>query len=228
VCGDGKVQAGVEQCDDGNDVDADKCTNECMNATCGDGIVWNMDGGTEQCDDMNGDNNDACVMCKTATCGDGQVWNKGGGTEQCDDMNGDNNDACVMCKTAVCGDGQVWNKGGGTEQCDDMNANNNDACVMCKTAICGDGHVWSQGGGMEQCDGNVGLKANTVCTMNTCQLQCKPQSMSEAWGNCDGNIVSNGCEADLKVDAKCGECMEVCEMAETCTWNSMDKWICIQ
>ena len=37
-CGDGDVDAG-EQCDDGNDVDTDACTNGCTEAICGDGIV---------------------------------------------------------------------------------------------------------------------------------------------------------------------------------------------
>jgi cysteine-rich repeat protein len=36
---DGIVHEGVEECDDGNDVDTDACTNACTNAVCGDGIV---------------------------------------------------------------------------------------------------------------------------------------------------------------------------------------------
>jgi cysteine-rich repeat protein len=104
-----------EECDDGNMVNTDTCTNMCKNASCGDGFKQ----GAEECDDGNMVNTDTCTnMCKTAVCGDGQVWNKGGGTEQCDDMNANNNDACVMCKTAICGDGHVWSQGGGMEQCD--------------------------------------------------------------------------------------------------------------
>jgi len=30
VCGDGHVHVGVEQCDDGNEVDNDNCNNDCM------------------------------------------------------------------------------------------------------------------------------------------------------------------------------------------------------
>ncbi len=37
-CGDGIVQAG-EECDDGNDVDDDACSNACIEARCGDGVV---------------------------------------------------------------------------------------------------------------------------------------------------------------------------------------------
>ena len=38
VCGDG-VLGGIEQCDDGNTVDADACTNACRLPRCGDGIA---------------------------------------------------------------------------------------------------------------------------------------------------------------------------------------------
>ncbi|MCA9687107.1 MAG: hypothetical protein KC457_33385, partial [Myxococcales bacterium] len=34
-CGDGNVDPG-EDCDDGNDVDGDACTNDCIAAACGD------------------------------------------------------------------------------------------------------------------------------------------------------------------------------------------------
>lgn len=46
VCGNQLVE-GDEDCDDGNDVDEDACTNECDDAICGDGIVWV---GQEGCD----------------------------------------------------------------------------------------------------------------------------------------------------------------------------------
>lgn len=46
VCGDGFVAAD-EECDDGNEVDTDECTNVCTIAVCGDGIV----GPDEVCDD---------------------------------------------------------------------------------------------------------------------------------------------------------------------------------
>ena len=46
VCGDGFVGAD-EECDDGNDIDTDECTNACTIAVCGDGIV----GPDEVCDD---------------------------------------------------------------------------------------------------------------------------------------------------------------------------------
>lgn len=76
-CGDGKVQSG-EECDDGNTVDTDACTNACKKAVCGDGATWT---GHEACDDGNTVNTDACVACKLATCGDTFVQ---AGKEQCD------------------------------------------------------------------------------------------------------------------------------------------------
>ena len=61
-CGDTRVSAS-EECDDGNDVDDDACTNECKNAACGDGIV-RLDlsegmAGYEACDDGNAVDEDA-------------------------------------------------------------------------------------------------------------------------------------------------------------------------
>ncbi|MEE2834972.1 MAG: DUF4215 domain-containing protein, partial [Myxococcota bacterium] len=47
---------GSEECDDGNQVNDDNCTNECRSARCGDGIRQ----GTEQCDDGNEVNDDSC------------------------------------------------------------------------------------------------------------------------------------------------------------------------
>jgi hypothetical protein len=63
ICGDGFVQAGVEQCDDGNQDNTDTCTDDtanggqCESANCGDGFV---EAGVEGCDDGNHDNSDAC------------------------------------------------------------------------------------------------------------------------------------------------------------------------
>ena len=57
-----------EECDDGNDVDTDGCTNACRFARCGDGVM----GPGEECDDGNDVNSDACTNgCTQARCGDG-------------------------------------------------------------------------------------------------------------------------------------------------------------
>jgi cysteine-rich repeat protein len=64
LCGDGIVQPGLEQCDDGNAQDGDGCTANCTLeglALCGDGIVHPQ---YEQCDDGNAQDGDGC----TSTC----------------------------------------------------------------------------------------------------------------------------------------------------------------
>ncbi len=60
LCGDG-IQAGVEECDDGNTIDGDGCSSLCqvigVNCTaCGDGST----DGPEECDDGNSVNGDGC------------------------------------------------------------------------------------------------------------------------------------------------------------------------
>ena len=92
------MQAGIEQCDDGNDINTDVCVAMCKTETCGDGFVR---AGVEQCDDGNNVNTDMCVAgCVTAKCGDGFVQ---AGVEQCDDGNQVGNDGCSsMCKNETC------------------------------------------------------------------------------------------------------------------------------
>jgi cysteine-rich repeat protein len=59
-----------EECDDGNTINTDGCTNLCKLPTCGDGIVQpSLD---EDCDDGNSDNTDSCTNdCLWNDCGDG-------------------------------------------------------------------------------------------------------------------------------------------------------------
>src|SRR5690606_38217908 len=57
ICGDGTVDRD-EECDDGNAVDDDDCSNACTTAICGDGII--QAGLGETCDDGNTDGGDGC------------------------------------------------------------------------------------------------------------------------------------------------------------------------
>jgi cysteine-rich repeat protein len=67
MCGDNNLDDG-EECDDGNDVDTDACTNICQHAECGDGLV---EAGVDECDDGNMDEFDGCTAaCKAPTCSD--------------------------------------------------------------------------------------------------------------------------------------------------------------
>ncbi|HRI06680.1 MAG TPA: DUF4215 domain-containing protein [Nannocystaceae bacterium] len=77
VCGNGMKEGG-EECDDGNKVNDDMCTNMCSTPKCGDMLVQTG----EECDDGNKINEDACLdTCKKASCGDGFIQS---GPEECD------------------------------------------------------------------------------------------------------------------------------------------------
>ncbi len=152
-CPNGTTDVG-EECDDGNLVDGDGCTSQCVLEFCGDGIINN--GGVEQCDDGEANSDTEPGACRTncqyAGCGDGVVDSgedcDGGGvaTASCD----------LDCTFAVCGDGTI--NGAAGEECDDSNTDYNDACVSCQNAECGDGFVRT---GFEQCD-------STECCTGAC------------------------------------------------------------
>ena len=89
------MRAGVEACDDGNQIDEDVCTNACSVARCGDGIrrqdLAEDVEGYEACDDGNQNEMDRCTsQCALAVCGDGHraPW------EGCDDGNREGGDGC--------------------------------------------------------------------------------------------------------------------------------------
>jgi cysteine-rich repeat protein len=88
-CGDMRVQAG-EDCDDGNEVDTDACTNACTAAACGDAIVQD---GVEACDagPDNGPGSACKADCTLNVCGDSDV----GPGESCDDGNLLDDDGCA-------------------------------------------------------------------------------------------------------------------------------------
>lgn len=74
ACGDG-VKAATEQCDDGNQIDTDGCTNTCKIPVCGDGVK----AGAEECDDGNPIDTDGCTkQCKKPKHGDGSPFNPTG------------------------------------------------------------------------------------------------------------------------------------------------------
>ncbi|MBU1123801.1 DUF4215 domain-containing protein, partial [Patescibacteria group bacterium] len=103
-CGNGWIDIG-EECDDGNRINDDNCTNECMdNPICGD----NNPQGDEECDDGNNVNDDECTNeCKNPVCGDNILQSD----EECDDGNTENYDGCSdQCNkelTMLC-EGDEW------------------------------------------------------------------------------------------------------------------------
>ena len=186
-CGDGIVGPN-EQCDDGNDVDTDACTNACRPARCGDSIV----GPNEQCDDGNDVNTDACTdACQNARCGDGIV----GPNESCDDGDVEDGDGCsAMCAIEeFCGDGIVNNG----EECDDENDVDTDACTnACRNARCGDGIV----GPDEACDD--GNRDNGDACTNTCTN-----------ARCGDGIVGPNEQCDDANGVDTDECTNACQDA---------------
>ncbi len=188
-CGDGTIQAG-EECDDGDTVNTNQCTNECRSAVCGDNIVQTW----EQCDDGNKIDGDECSnVCKLAACGDGLVQNG----EECDDGNQLSGDQCTnSCKLPRCGDGIMQN----VEECDDGNGVDVDGCTnKCTRPRCGDGVL--QAG--EECDdGNT--TNDDACSNNCRQPRCG-DGILQAGEECDdGNrYPSDGCNNLCKLPV-CG------------------------
>jgi len=87
VCVNGVPEEG-EECDDGNDVETDTCSNTCQITSCGDSVVQNPNGGgvAEVCDDGINDGsygscNDDCTEF-AGYCGDGKTQSENG--EFCD------------------------------------------------------------------------------------------------------------------------------------------------
>lgn len=131
TCGDGILDTQTEQCDDGNDVDDDACSNTCRRARCGDRIV--QAGAGEECDDGNTWGGDGCSStCKILHCGNGILEPERG--EACDDGNTDDHDACTTsCRPAACGDGYVQLP----EVCDDGDTDDHDECSAdCSSGVC--------------------------------------------------------------------------------------------
>jgi len=192
-CGDGLLDASVEECDDGNAIRTDGCVEDCRLAVCGDSFVRE---GVEVCDDANSDNEDGCTsLCARPGCGDGiQV-----GGEECDDGNLENTDACLSsCLPSFCGDGHIRVD---REQCDDNDQNNFNACPNdCQNPSCGDGILE----GLEACDqGDVGPRtcaSETGSSRPDGELRCNDATCTVDTGqctNCGNNVVEPGEECDL-------------------------------
>jgi len=203
---------GPEECDDGNDVNNDGCTNACTISDCGDGILDTTPGSTEECDDGNSNDEDACTnSCTLPDCGDGIT--SGGAGEECDDQNQIDDDGCTnACTLPACGDG-ILHTG---EQCDDGNAIDGDDCTnACTNPRCGDGVV--QMG--EACDdGNT--DDNDDCR-NNCSLATCGDGVVQAPEECDDGNATNDDEcSDLCLLPFCGD--GIIQMGEACDDGNLD------
>lgn len=230
VCGDMKVNtmgtpALREECDDGNDIPNDGCSNTCKMKACGNGIIEIG----EACDDANTVDGDGCSStCQFESCGDG-IINNG---EECDGtatlstpgVGGETADCNINCTLTECGDGYV-NKSAG-EECDDQNmidAGAGDLCRnSCKLNVCGDGAI----GGTELCDD--GNDINTDACNNSCTTATCGDGILQGAEICDDGNQSNtdGC-LNTCVPATCGDGhiragVEECDNGTT-TGNGPDK-----
>lgn len=207
ICGNGLVNFD-EDCDDSDTNIHDSCPSgpngNCQNAVCGDGFLWNEEGGTEQCDNGAANSNtapNACrTSCRNAGCGD-RVTDSG---EQCDDGNPSNTDSCLnTCLSAKCGDGFVRQ---GAEVCDDGNNINGDGCSAdCRSfESCGNGQL-DPG---ETCDdGNT--NTSDGCPDGN-QGTCRPAFCGDGYLNntgggteqCDdgNNLNNDGCSAGCEAE----------------------------
>jgi len=196
-CGNSKRDPG-EQCDDGNDNNNDSCVilsnTECANAYCGDGQVWNEDGGDEECDD--GEETSRCnANCTPARCGDGIINELAG--EQCDDSGEETTTCDLDCTFALCGDGKINGTRG--EVCDD-GGQSADCNADCTEADCGDGKLNSSAN--EQCDdGEQTTSCDANCTIASCGDGFVNDDRNET---CDTSGETAGCDANCTA-ATCGD-----------------------
>lgn len=150
VCGDGYIEAG-EQCDDGNNIDSDGCTNQCIKGSC----ALSCSGEPSVCIPAADGSScgGPCAICQTGACisqcvcGDGIVI---AGGEDCDDGNtsaGDGcSDVCVVENCHVCSgapstcpaspDGTVCSDGEGCSQNDTCTAGHCGGTEVCLARLC--------------------------------------------------------------------------------------------
>ncbi|MDO8509498.1 MAG: DUF4215 domain-containing protein, partial [Nanoarchaeota archaeon] len=219
TCGNGILQ-GTEQCDDGNTINSDACTNSCTSAICGDNIVRSgfeiCDGNTRICTINGYAGTQACnnqcnafnTCIATESCGDGRI----NGNEICDDgaNNGNANKCNLQCTeitASLCGN-SITEAG---EQCDDGNTIQTDSCLnTCVSTTCGDGIVQSPNGNNvnEICDDGVdngnANKCNSQCTGLTSAL-CGNNIIETGEACDDGNTVNTDDCTNSCITAVCGD-----------------------
>ncbi|WP_428269808.1 DUF4215 domain-containing protein [Haliangium sp.] len=213
ACGDGFLGEG-EVCDDGNKIDGDNCSADCLSTeVCGNGIVDYSVG--EECDDGDRVSGDECLgNCRLTTeCGDNVV----DGEEVCDDGNRVSGDGCSAdCSSEeACGNGVIDVAIG--EVCDDGNKESGDGCTAnCRSdETCPNGYR-DEG---EDCDtGGDSASCNSDCTAPVCGdghvnlvvEDCEPDAV-------DGGAPVNSADCNWDCTAPvCGDGLYNPEAGETC------------
>lgn len=200
-CGNGLLDAD-EQCDDGNDNDADGCSNACAAQNvlpfCGDGMT--QPDLLEECDDGAANADDlpnACrSSCRRARCGD-RIVDAG---EQCDDGNENETDGCTSsCVADHCGDGRKQE----SEECDDgpLNGDRPDLCrLICRKPACGDAIIDAG----ELCDDGAENGQQGKCRANCTEPRCGDGLRDPGEGCDDGNLRDyDSCSAQCTIEAAC-------------------------
>jgi cysteine-rich repeat protein len=241
TCGDGYTRSGVEECDDGNSINNDGCTNACTLPVCGDSII----NGTEQCDDGNTSNTDACLnSCLNATCGDGYTRS---GVEDCDSGTSDSTTCdyaggtgANACTAVQCGDGYTNTTAG--EDCDTTtdtvtcDYNSGTGANACTSVQCGDGYINSTAG--ETCDTSVDT---ATCDYNsgtgpqacTAPLCGDNYTNTAAGEDCDGGVsdtttcdYDSGTGANACTPVACGDGYINTTAGEDCDGGLVDTATC--
>jgi hypothetical protein len=226
TCGDGIVDDALgELCDDGNHNLHDACPDGpgggiCQPAACGDGFVWDEEGGSETCDDGNDEIHDNCPSgeqgtCRIARCGDGILQETGSNVEQCDcGEDPDNlpagcdtinsNSANATCRTdctlAGCGDGYL----DAGEECDDGELNSDtdpNACRLdCREPHCGDGVIDEN----EDCDDGG---ENSDTEPDRCRTDCRLHHCGDGVVDSDEQCDAGGQNSDTEPDTCRTDCV---------------------
>jgi fibro-slime domain-containing protein len=216
-CGDGHVDSGNEECDNGKNTDAYGTSGGCgpgckLPVRCGDGLVQFEYG--ETCDDgVNDGSYGGCTaQCQRAPyCGDGKVQKP---QEACDD--GANDGTYNTCGDPTmplpncqlgprCGDGIVQDAYG--EQCEPTSSNDPNCTVACKKpGICGDGVVQAP----EQCDYGETMNNGAYggCSPGCVLAPHCGDGIKNGPEECDDGVNDNsygGCSGQCKLAPHCGD-----------------------
>jgi cysteine-rich repeat protein len=214
-CGDGVVEGRAEEeCDDGNKMSDDGCSEACHWEICGNKFA---DPG-EECDDGNTASGDGCSAdCRsTEICGNFIV--DFAADEMCDDGNKNPGDGCSdACLSEYCGNNITDIAQG--EVCDDGNLASGDGCSEdCRsTEACGNGITDMAVG--EVCDDAADISGDGCSSDCRSTEVCGNAITDTAVGEvCDDgtNVSGDGCSADCRSTEICGNGITDTAVGEVC------------
>ena len=231
ICGDSMVVGG-ETCDDGdanlNDACPDGATGSCLVASCGDGFLWNTDGGSEACDDGNIATGDGCDDSCLKELGESCTAGAECASTICDTVG---SNTCEPADT--CGNGTVETG----ESCDDGNTADADGCdsvclreegAGCSMGSeCASGQCDAGGLGCVACfDDQTGTTTDSGCSgiapycdtsgmFPFCIAACSDSGAGATDVGCSG--TDNACE-ETGSNPVCVDCTDAldCSLSDAC------------